>query len=145
VADTAGASSFTYAAEVAPMSALRSILAACACVVATAAGAGALDECMTKGDHPAVTRCLVDADTVAQDGLAKAEAAAAKAARDLDAVTGRPGAAAAHARSKRAFAEYRRAQCDLVRAMYASGTGADQGALACRIDATRQRVRDLQP
>jgi uncharacterized protein YecT (DUF1311 family) len=127
------------------MSALRSILAACACAVATAAGAGALDECMAKGDHQAVTRCLVDADTVAQDGLAKAEAAAAKAARDLDAVTGRPGAAAAHARSKRAFAAYRKAQCDLVLAMYASGSGADQGALACRIDATRQRVRDLQP
>jgi uncharacterized protein YecT (DUF1311 family) len=127
------------------MSALRSILAACACAVATAGGAGALDECMAKGDHQAVTRCLVDADTAAQDGLAKAEAAAAKAARDLDAVTGRPGAAAAHARSKRAFAEYRKAQCDLVLALYASGSGADQGALACRIDATRQRVRDLQP
>jgi uncharacterized protein YecT (DUF1311 family) len=127
------------------MSALRSILAAAACVVATSAGAGALDECMARGDHAAVTRCLVDADKAAGGELAKAEAAAAKAARDLDSVTGRPGAGAAHARSKRSFAEYRKAQCDFVRAMYASGTGADQGALACRIDATRQRVRDLQP
>jgi uncharacterized protein YecT (DUF1311 family) len=124
---------------------MRPILAAVACVAATAAGAGALDECMASGDHAVVTRCLVDADKAAGEELAKAEAAAAKAARDLDAVTGRPGAVAAHARSKRAFAEYRKAQCDLVRAMYASGTGADQGALACRIDATRQRVRDLQP
>jgi uncharacterized protein YecT (DUF1311 family) len=127
------------------MSALRTILAVAACVVATSAGAGALDECMARGDHAAVTRCLVDADKAAGGELSKAEAAAAKAARDLDAVTGRPGAVAAHARSKRAFAEYRKAQCDFVRAMYASGTGADQGALACRIDATRQRVRDLQP
>ena len=127
------------------MSTVRSILAVAAWVAATAAAAGALDECMPSGDHAAVTRCLVDADKAAGDELAKAEAAAAKAARDLDVVTGRPGAAAAHARSKRAFVEYRTAQCSLVRAMYASGTGADQGALACRIDATRGRVRELQP
>ncbi len=127
------------------MSAVRSMLAAAACVAATTAAARALDECMPSGDHAAVTRCLADADRAAQYDLARAEAAAAKAARDLDAVTGRPGAVAAHARSKRAFVEYRTAQCSLVRAMYASGTGADQGALACRIDATRGRVRDLQP
>jgi hypothetical protein len=31
-----------------------------------------------------------------------------------------------------------------VKAMYASGTGAEQGALGCRIDLTRRRLRDLQ-
>jgi uncharacterized protein YecT (DUF1311 family) len=58
--------------------------------------------------------------------------------------TGRPGAAAALAASMRAFADYRKAQCDYVRAVYASGTGAEQGMLGCRIDLTRRRVRELQ-
>ncbi len=45
----------------------------------------------------------------------------------------------------RAFTEYRKEQCDFVKAMYASGNGADQGLLGCRVDMTRRRVRDLQP
>ena len=45
----------------------------------------------------------------------------------------------------RAFSDYRKAQCDFVRAMYASGANADQGQLGCMIDITRRRVRELQP
>ncbi|MCC6193050.1 MAG: DUF1311 domain-containing protein [Burkholderiales bacterium] len=108
------------------------------------AGAGALDECMIKGDHATVTRCLVDADKDAQAALNKAEGDAARRARELDTATGRPGAAAALAKSMRAFTDYRKAQCDFVRAMYASGAGADQGQLACMIDMTRRRARDFQ-
>ena len=47
--------------------------------------------------------------------------------------------------SLRTFADYRTTQCDYVKALYASGTGADQALLACRIDLTRRRVRELQP
>lgn len=108
------------------------------------ASAGALDECMIKGDQPAVTRCLIEADREAQAALNKAEGDAARRARELDTATGRPGAALALAKSMRAFAEYRKAQCDFVRAMYASGAGADQGQLGCVVDMTRRRARDVQ-
>jgi uncharacterized protein YecT (DUF1311 family) len=115
-----------------------------ACIAATAS-AGALEECMIKGDHAAVTRCLIDIDREVQASLNKAEGDAGKRARELDTATGRPGAAAALAKSMRAFADYRKMQCEFVRAMYASGAGADQGQLGCMIDLTRRRVRDLQP
>ena len=114
-------------------------------LAAAPACAGALDECTVKGDHATVSRCLLDADREAQAALNAAEGAAGKRARDLDTATGRPRANAALARSMRAFADFRKAQCDFVQAMYASGNGAEQGALACRIDLTRRRLRDLQP
>jgi uncharacterized protein YecT (DUF1311 family) len=120
------------------------VLALCG-LAATAATAGALDECMVKGDHAAVSRCLLDADREALAALYAAEGAAGTRARDLDTATGRPRANAALARSMRAFTEFRKAQCDFVKAMYASGNGADQGELACRIDLNRRRLRDLQP
>ena len=113
--------------------------------IAANATAGALDECQTAGDHAAVSRCLFEQDRDAQASLRNAEAAAGTRARELDAATGRPIANAALAKSLRAFAEYRTLQCDFIRAMYASGNGADQAALACRIDLTRRRVRELQP
>ena len=120
-------------------------LAAGLLAIAANATAGALDECQTAGDHAAVSRCLFEQDRDAQASLRNAEAAAGTRARELDAVTGRPGANAALAKSLRAFTEYRTLQCDFTKAMYASGNGADQAALACRIDLTRRRVRDLQP
>ena len=109
------------------------------------AAAGALDECQTAGDHAAVTRCLVAADRDAQASLRNAEGSAGTRARELDTVTGRPGANAALAKSMRAFSDYRTAQCDYVKAMYASGSGAEQAGLGCRVDLTRRRVRELQP
>ena len=127
------------------MNILVAALAAGLLGIAANATAGALDECQTAGDHAAVSRCLFEQDRDAQASLRNAEAAAGTRARELDAVTGRPGANAALAKSLRAFTEYRTLQCDFIKAMYASGNGADQAALACRIDLTRRRVRDLQP
>lgn len=128
------------------MKSMARMFVVCASVFGTAlATAGALDECMIKGDHTAVTRCLIDADNEVTAALNKAEGAAGARARQLDTATGRPGAAAALAKSMRAFADYRKEQCDFVKAMYASGSGADQGVLGCRVDLTRRRVRDLQP
>lgn len=125
------------------MRAFAWVAGACLGAVAMTAGAGALEECMIKGDHAAVSRCLLESEREAQDALVKAEGDAGKRARDLDLATGRAGAAAALAKSMRAFADYRKAQCDFVRAMYASGSGAEQGMIACRIDLTRRRARDL--
>ena len=112
---------------------------------AAPAAAGALDECQTAGDHAAVSRCLLEADAQAQASLRNAEAAAGTRAREIDNATGRPGANAALAKTLRTFAEYRTTQCEYVRALYASGGGAEQAQLACRVDLTRRRVRELQP
>ena len=113
--------------------------------VAVPAAAGALDECQTAGDHAAVTRCLLDADTQAQASLRNAEAAAGTRAREIDNATGRPGANAALAKTLRTFADYRTTQCDYVKALYASGGSAELHGMACRVDLTRRRVRELQP
>jgi uncharacterized protein YecT (DUF1311 family) len=107
--------------------------------------AGALDECQTAGDHAAVTRCLAEADAQAQASLRNAEAAAGIKAREIDTATGRPGANAALAKTLRTFTDYRTTQCDYVKALHASGAGAEQAGLGCRVDLTRRRVRDLQP
>ena len=113
--------------------------------LASPATAGALDECQTAGDHAAVTRCLIDIDTQVQASLRSAEAAAGTRARELDTATGRAGANAALAKTLRAFSDYRTLQCDYVKALYASGSGAEQAGLGCRVDLTRRRVRELQP
>ena len=127
------------------MKILVTALAAGLLGIAVNATAGALDECQTAGDHAAVSRCLLESDRDAQASLRNAEAAAGTRARELDAVTGRTGANAALAKSLRAFTEYRTLQCDYIKSLYGSGNGADQAALACRIDLTRRRVRELQP
>ena len=114
-------------------------------LIAVPASAGALDECQIAGDHAVVMKCLVDADAQAQASLRNAEAIAGTRAREIDNATGRPGANAALAKTLRTFADYRTTQCDYVKALFASGTGADQALLACRIDLTRRRVRELQP
>ena len=114
-------------------------------LIAAPATAGALEECQTVGDHAVVMKCLVDADAQAQASLRNAEATAGTRAREIDHATGRPGANAALAKTLRTFADYRTTQCDYVKALFASGTGADQALLACRIDLTRRRVRELQP
>jgi len=125
------------------MKIMTSVLIAVALTAAGGAAAGALEECMIKGDQAAVSRCLIDAEREAQAALIKVEGDAGKRARDLDVATGRSGAAAALAKSMRAFVDYRKAQCDFVRAMYASGNGADNGQLGCMVDITRRRVRDF--
>jgi uncharacterized protein YecT (DUF1311 family) len=113
--------------------------------LAAPAAAGALDECQTAGDHAAVTKCLAEADAQAQASLRNAEAAAGTRAREIDNATGRPGANAALAKTLRTFADYRTTQCDYIKALYASGVGAEQAGLGCRVDLTRRRVRELQP
>jgi uncharacterized protein YecT (DUF1311 family) len=112
---------------------------------AAPAAAGALDECQTVGDKEVVMRCMLEADAQAQASLRNAEAAAGTRAREIDSATGRPLANAALAKTLRTFADYRTTQCDYIRVLYASSGGAEQAALACRVDLTRRRVRELQP
>jgi len=113
-------------------------------LAACTATAGALEECLGRGDQAAVTRCLVNLEKEAQTSLNKAEGDAGQRARDIDVATGRSSAAPALAKSMRGFADYKKTQCDFVRAMYASGNGAEQAQLGCMVDLTRRRVRELQ-
>ncbi len=129
------------ATRIAPLLLLLAALA----TASAPAVAGALEECQTAGDGAAVTKCLLDADAEAQASLRNAEAAAGIRAREIDTATGRAGANAALAKSLRAFLEYRTMQCSYVKALSASGSGAEQVGLACRVDLTRRRVRELQP
>ncbi len=119
-------------------------MAAAALLASGLAGAGAFEECNLRGDQATVTRCLVDADREVQEQLNRVEGDIARKARDLDVATGRPVAAPALARSMRAFGDYRKAQCEFVRAMYPAGMRGDQAQAACMVDMTRRRVRDLQ-
>ena len=118
-------------------------MAMLALVMSGAAAAGAVEECLARRDHAAVTRCLLDNETEAQASLVKAEGDAGKKARGIDTATGRSSAAPALAKSMRAFSEYRKAQCDYVRAMFANAAGAEQAQIGCVIDVTRRRVREL--
>ena len=113
--------------------------------VAFPALASALEECVPAGDGTAVLRCLTEEDAKANAELSNAEAAAAKRARDLEQATGRMGAHAALAKSVHDFAAYRTSQCAFVKETMASGTGAAQAQLGCRIDLNRRRVRELKP
>src|SRR6185369_12435313 len=82
------------------MKSISRIVIVFACAFSTAgATAGALDECMIRGDQTVVTKCLFEADSEANAALIKAEGAAGARARQLDTATGRPGAAAALAKS----------------------------------------------
>ena len=105
--------------------------------------ASALEECVPAGDGAAVLRCLTEQDTKANVELSNAEAAAAKRARELEQATGRVGAHAALAKTVRDFAAYRASQCAYVKETMASGSGAAQALVGCRIDLNRRRVREL--
>ncbi|HEY3179071.1 MAG TPA: lysozyme inhibitor LprI family protein [Casimicrobiaceae bacterium] len=130
------------------MNAIRRLAALSLCLsgaLTSAALASALEECVPAGDHAAVLRCLTEEDVKANGELSNAEAAAAKRSRELEQATGRVGAYAALAKSVRDFAAYRTSQCAYVKETMASGTGAGQAQLGCRIDLNRRRIRDLKP
>ena len=112
---------------------------------ATAAQAGAYEDCMTSGNQAAVMQCLQSADREAATELASAEASAAQKARDVERATGKPGIHAALAKSVRDFAAYRASHCGFVRELAAREPVGEQAQVACRVDLTRRRVRELKP
>ena len=111
---------------------------------AVPATAGALDECMAKGDSAAVMLCLQQEETATEISLRQAEAVVARKVHDLETVARDAEPRAAYDRAAIAFRQYRDAQCGFVKSMYGSGTGAAQAQVACRIDLTRRRIRELQ-
>ena len=113
--------------------------------VAQLACAGAYEDCVTAGDKAAVLQCLATEERQANQDLASAEASAAQKARSVEQATGKPGIHAALAKSVRDFSAYRASQCAFVREMAAREPVGEQAQLACRVDITRRRVRELRP
>jgi len=123
----------------------RALALAALTAAAGAAQAGAYEDCMTKGAQADVMKCLVSEERDAANELASAEASAAQKARSVEQATGKPGIHAALAKSVRDFAAYRASQCGFVRELAAREPVGEQAQVACRVDLTRRRVRELKP
>jgi uncharacterized protein YecT (DUF1311 family) len=119
-------------------------LAACA-ALSPLALAGAYEDCVTSGNQAAVMQCLANEEKQANAELAGAEAALAQKARSVEQATGKPGIHAALAKSVRDFSAYRASQCGFVRELAAREPVGEQAQIACRVDLTRRRVRELRP
>jgi uncharacterized protein YecT (DUF1311 family) len=120
------------------------LLAIAACW-ALSARAGAYEDCVTAGNQNAVMSCLAGEEKQANAELSSAEAQVAQKARAVESATGKPGIHAALAKSVRDFAAYRTSHCAYVREMAVREPVAEQAAVACRVDLTRRRTRDLRP
>jgi uncharacterized protein YecT (DUF1311 family) len=124
--------------------AVTALLAAAACW-ALPARAGAYEDCVTAGNQNAVMSCLAGQEKQANAELSNAEAQVAQKARAVESATGKAGIHAALAKSVRDFAAYRASQCAYVREMAVREPVAEQAAIACRVDLTRHRARELRP
>jgi uncharacterized protein YecT (DUF1311 family) len=120
------------------------VLALAACW-ALSARAGAYEDCVTAGNQNAVMSCLAGQEKQANAELSNAEAQVAQKARAVESATGKAGIHAALAKSVRDFAAYRASQCAYVREMAVREPVAEQAAIACRVDLTRHRARELRP
>jgi uncharacterized protein YecT (DUF1311 family) len=125
--------------------ALRALVAVVLGACALAAHAGAYEDCVAAGPAAAVLQCLGSAERQANAELAAVEATLAEKALTVERATGRTGIHAALARSLKDFATYRTSQCAYVRALAVREPVAEQAMVACRVDLTRRRVRDLRP
>ena len=120
------------------------LLALAACWAFAARG-GAYEDCVTAGNQNAVMSCLAGQEKQANAELSNAEAQVAQKARAVESATGKAGIHAALAKSVRDFAAYRASQCAYVREMAVREPVAEQAAIACRVDLTRHRARELRP
>jgi len=127
-----------------PRLAGMALLAVAACWVLPAR-AGAYEDCVTAGNQNAVMSCLAGQEKQANAELSNAEAQVAQKARAVESATGKGGIHAALAKSVRDFAAYRASQCAYVREMAVREPVAEQAAIACRVDLTRHRARELRP
>ena len=116
------------------------LLAACG-----AAQAGALDECYARSaNRTEVGPCLQMAQRVASDEMLALFQRVEREAQSLERATGRPGPVVQLKVSQRDFERYVDGQCRFAMAMFDSGTGAGQAALACEVDLLRQRAELLR-
>ena len=105
----------------------------------------ALDECARQvANRSEMPLCLALAQRTANDDMLDALRQVLAQAESLARATGRDGGAAQLRASQREFERYVDAQCRFVHALFDSGNGADQAALACEVDLLRQRVTVLR-
>lgn len=105
----------------------------------------ALDECARQvANRSEMPLCLALAQRSANDDMLDSFRQVLAQAESLARNTGRDGAAAQLRASQREFERYVDAQCRFVHALFDSGTGADQAALACEVDLLRQRTTVLR-
>ena len=128
-----------------PTRLLRAALAALLAAGCAGAHAGAYEECVTSGNQAAVMQCLAGEEKQANAELSAAEAQVAQKARAVESATGKAGIHAALAKSVRDFSAYRTSHCAYVREMAVREPVAEQAGIACRVDLTRHRVRELRP
>ena len=119
-------------------------LLACA-AAAPHAYAGAYEDCVASSSKAALMQCLASEEKEANAELASMEAAMAQKARNVEQATGKAGIHAALAKSVRDFAAYRASHCGFVRELAAREPVGEQAQIACRVDLTRRRARELRP
>jgi uncharacterized protein YecT (DUF1311 family) len=120
------------------------LVAAATLAGAPLAHAGAYEDCLTAGNQAAMMQCLANEEKQANSELASAEAAAAQKAKAVESATGKPGIHAALAKSVRDFSAYRTSHCAYLREIAVRDPVAEQAQLACRVDLTRRRARELR-
>lgn len=93
--------------------------------------------------HVEVTACLDNRWNVSQDALNKTEAALREHFIKLDALSSLQHGVPVAAQTFSAFRNWREAQCKMVEASYASGSGSGQGYLNCMIEITNEQIARL--
>jgi uncharacterized protein YecT (DUF1311 family) len=123
----------------------RLALSGLSLLCAGSAHAGVLDECWQRSsDRTQLGPCIQLAQSLASDDMLATFQKVEQQARALEKATGRESAVALLRTSQRDFERYVEGQCGFVHALFDSGTGADQAALACETDLLRQRTEVLR-
>lgn len=97
----------------------------------------------THSNQVAIGTCLVETGKDVDSAMAAALGFAMSAAQDLDGVTGRKVTVPALNKAQAAWSDYREKHCAYVGATYGGGSGTGTAILACRINLTRARTRQL--
>lgn len=93
--------------------------------------------------HVEVTACLDNHWQIMKGELGKTEAALKVHFIELDSISSASDAAPLTDKVYATFRDWREAQCKMVEASYASGSGSGQGYLNCMIEMTNEQISRL--
>lgn len=101
-------------------------------------------ECsVDNGSQVEIGNCVAQAAERADRALDVALSFARNSAQELDDITGRSVGVPALEAAQDAWAAYRDAHCEHIGAGFGGGSGTGIAIQSCRVDLTRQRIRDL--
>lgn len=101
-------------------------------------------ECsLDNGSQVEIGNCVAQAADRADRAMEMALSFARNAAQELDGITGRIEGVPALEAAQDAWAAYRDAHCGHVGTGFGGGSGTDIAIQSCRVELTRQRIRDL--